>query len=102
MSPTVVPQHVRLYHFTPPENVTHILASGLLAQKSRGKRQGVWLCAWSRRTWARWHVAEWQDCEPERLVDLHVTVSAERLTRVRHGIYIVMGDIPPEQISTTR
>jgi RNA:NAD 2'-phosphotransferase (TPT1/KptA family) len=102
MSPRTPPQQVRLYHFTPPENVPNILQSGLLAQLSRGKRQGVWLCSWSLRTWARWHVAEWQDCDAERLIDLHVTVSAQLLTRVREGVYIVMGDIPADQITLKR
>lgn len=102
MSPRTPHQIVRLFHFTPRENVAKILNSGLVPFSSRIFSEEIWLCSWSRRTWARSRVAEWHDCKPEQLVELHVTVSAELLTRIRPGIYIVTGDIPADQIQIAK
>jgi hypothetical protein len=98
MSRVSTPETVRLYHFTPSNNLCAIIAYGLQTQFAQGRRKGIWLCAWSTRTWAKLHVAEWHGVGVDSLAELHVSVSSDLLMRVREGVYVVMSDIPADQI----
>jgi hypothetical protein len=86
---------MKLRHATPRRNLPAIERLGLLASKSQGKRQVVWLHAPSKTAWALLHVVRRHGGRVEDVVVIELDVPRRWLRRSRKRLWNTPRDVPP-------
>lgn len=77
-----------LYHVSPKDNLDSIYERGILPEKSRGKKQLIWLVDEQRLPWALAHCSVQHDCKVSDLMILRVVAGDKHVKRTRlSGIY---------------
>jgi hypothetical protein len=87
-----------MLHATPAHNVDSIIRRGLLAVKSKGRAETVWLAGRGRREWAIGHARRRHGLGPVAVIEVSVPKGWMRKGG-RHGMKHTGGrDVPPVRI----
>src|SRR5437868_1632850 len=87
-----------LRHATLRRNGPGIDRAGLLAAKSKGRLQVVWLHAPGKTAWAALHTIKRHRGGVEGVIVLELDVPRRWLRRSRRGLWYTAPDIPPGRI----